>query len=145
MKIIKNFVEKIMSKILARLKTIPELNISKFDMIQYFDKNKINILYINTGLMPRFKSEEFCKNLEDKIKRCNPDYKFVIIPHSNNLSINKTVYQLDEDNLNIVYIPVGRMPKSKSEECLKIYLKQINELIEDKTKNKFCLIALCED
>ncbi len=139
---IKNWFRKIILNILTELQIKNKIN-----LVGHFDKNKINILYVKTGNLPKSKAEEWCNKVHENIKHLNPDIKLMIIPYSNdNLSfLIKPIYQLEEDELNVIYIPTHRMPKGRAEEYIKNILKKLNDLKDDKTKYKSILIALNSD
>jgi U3 small nucleolar ribonucleoprotein component len=135
--IIKNWFRKIALNILTEIQIKNEIN-----LVGQFDKSKINILYVKTGNLPKGRADEWCNKVHENIKKLDSNIKLIIIPYSSLSFLIGPIYQLEENELNVIYIPTHRMPRGKAEEYIKSILKKLNNLKDDKTKYKSILIAL---
>lgn len=99
----------------------------------YLKKDCINLLSINTGMMPRQKAEEYMHNIADKITKLlgeeSKDYTIFYMANTAQGRGN-TISHVEKGKLTIVDIDTGMLTKEKAEQHFHKSVKQFNEYKE---------------
>jgi hypothetical protein len=86
------------------------------------DKDKINVLNVSTGLLPRTKAEEFLRNVADIINKSTDGtgLECLILGHSTHQT-PASVTCIEKDKAYVVEIDTGLMPPDKAESYMNVY------------------------
>jgi hypothetical protein len=89
-------------------------------------KNDVNIIYFPVGNLPSIKADEYLNLMEEKFKNQFPEYDVFLIKVNDNMNMLNNM-TLSKDDVNLIYIPMGKLPKQKAEEYLKNIMKKFSE------------------